>query len=91
MVNTGDDSSLLIGDFFTYISCFTSSTNDLTAFIVGAVAVCDGFLEKLPNSDVDLLEFPLSLEYLEAEFFSWWWCAVSALCSGAVAIFRVLW
>src|SRR4051812_28964388 len=25
----------------------------------------------LPQSDVDLLEFPLNLEYLETEFFCW--------------------
>ncbi|KAH6795232.1 desiccation-like protein [Perilla frutescens var. hirtella] len=26
---------------------------------------------ELPKSDIDLLEFPLNLEYLEADFFSW--------------------
>ncbi|XP_047961251.1 desiccation-related protein PCC13-62-like [Salvia hispanica] len=29
------------------------------------------FGEGLPKSDVDLLEFPLNLEYLEADFFAW--------------------
>lgn len=31
---------------------------------------CDLY-KRLPQSDVDLLEFPLNLEFLEAEFFSW--------------------
>ncbi|KAL7123734.1 hypothetical protein ABFS83_14G002500 [Erythranthe nasuta] len=31
----------------------------------------DSGSDKLPKSDIDLLEFPLNLEYFEAEFFSW--------------------
>lgn len=31
----------------------------------------DGSMSMLPQSDVDLLEFPLNLEYLETEFFCW--------------------
>lgn len=44
----------------TFISVFASL---ILLLIPGSYA------SKLPQSDVDLLEFPLNLEYLEAEFF----------------------
>lgn len=50
--------------FILPISGFTNDKglfNDLQRFKKG----------KLPNSDLNLLEFPLNLEYLEAEFFLW--------------------
>ncbi|KAL1539149.1 desiccation-related protein PCC13-62-like [Salvia divinorum] len=44
-----------------------STTALITLFFL--LRSCSG--GGLPKSDVDLLEFPLNLEYLEADFFSW--------------------
>lgn len=45
------------------------SAASTTAFI--ALLLCCCSAGGLPKSDVNLLEFPLNLEYLEADFFSW--------------------
>lgn len=45
---------------FIFLSLFTSSS--------ASHRPADGII---PPSDIDLLEFPLNLEYLEAEFFLW--------------------
>ncbi|KAL2459750.1 hypothetical protein Fot_54494 [Forsythia ovata] len=43
----------------------------LLLLCVSSAIYIENDAEELPKSDVDLLEFPLNLEYLEAEFFSW--------------------
>ncbi|GER37009.1 desiccation-related protein PCC13-62 [Striga asiatica] len=54
---------------FTF-SATTKTTVLVAALLLLVLGVSTAF-EKLPKSDIDLLEFPLNLEYLEAEFFSW--------------------
>lgn len=43
-------------------SCDEYFTNDTSNYVPH---------HKLPKMDVDLIEFPLNLEYMEAEFFLW--------------------
>ncbi|KAL8153613.1 hypothetical protein V2J09_011373 [Rumex salicifolius] len=55
------------------MKAFKSSSFLFLAFILFISIFSSVYVKSinLPAGDVDLLEFPLNLEYLEAEFFSW--------------------
>ncbi|CAL5395803.1 unnamed protein product [Camellia sinensis] len=58
-----------------------ATTTTITTVVISSILVLLPFLptsycsenynSAIPGSDIDLLEFPLNLEYLEAEFFLW--------------------
>jgi hypothetical protein len=54
---------------------FSTSTTTSTATAIVLVSLIlllpSSYSSGVPKSDLDLLEFPLNLEYLEAEFFLW--------------------
>lgn len=54
-------------------STTTTATALITVLLLlsGSTVSVGSDPKGIPKSDVDLLEFPLNLEYLEAEFFSW--------------------
>ena len=49
----------------------SSAASILIVFLVLAAAETYSASSSVPESDVDLVEFPLNLEFLEAEFFLW--------------------
>ncbi|KAK4433852.1 Desiccation-related protein PCC13-62 [Sesamum alatum] len=52
------------------VSASAASATSFIAFFLLLLLGTSTGQEQIPNSDVDLLEFPLNLEFLEAEFFS---------------------
>ncbi|KAL0393337.1 UNVERIFIED_CONTAM: Desiccation-related protein PCC13-62 [Sesamum radiatum] len=54
-----------------FLSASTTSTTAAFIALLLILRLQGCSTQPIPNSDVDLLEFPLNLEYLEAEFFSY--------------------
>lgn len=57
--------------FFLSLSCSSLGFSGESEADEQLFSASDLVSREMPTSDVDLLEFPLNLEFLEAEFFLW--------------------